>query len=354
MERIGRRDFIHQMSATLAVVAATYRSIGVPPSASGVAPVVVGEMTWTGDQFMTSGELQVLRKYALAAARDGAGDEAIDHLLTVASLVDAPAPIYRETLAALRPVCVATGRPRAATTIDWYLGRKAMPDDAYDAACSRLARGEELAAAIGFDRIGFPAHAAHALERAGRTNDARQHYAIVATRASSVARALAVFGAARLSAPGAARDRAIAAAITHARRSIDSTTPRAREIVDSLERGDCAIPRWDPPVATPAADRFRFVAAPPWIEPMIDEEAGDIAQLCAPLLLARARLEQRVSPSAADFALRRAMVTRLLALELATATGDRCALLATSLHLRLSQLGDERFTNARAAVPVAA
>jgi len=336
------------MSATLAVVAATYRSVGLAQAGSASLSPSSAEMTWMGGSFEATGELQVLRKFALAAARCGASDEAFDHVLTAASLVDAPVHLYRETLAALRPVCVATGRHRAATTIDWYLQHPTLPADATDAAFARAAHGEAVAAVIGFERLGLLAHAAHALERAACQGRARDLYRFLVGHTAGLPRALAALGAARLSLPSEARERALEVAIAHARRSIAPSAARGRDVIEALDRRDFVATDWEPRTATPGADRFRFVAAPPWIEPMLDAEARDLAQLCAPLLLARKRYEERVSPSAADFALRRVMITRMLALEVATASNERREPLLISLRLRVEQLGDERFCHALA------
>ncbi len=340
------------MSATLGLVAVTYRGFGLATAPVGSATHVTG-MTWLGEAFATGGELAVLRKYGLAALHDGAMDAAFDWTLTAASLVDAPAGAYREALGALRVVCSRTGRDRAGTTIDWYLGDHTEPRDPFDAAWTRLAAGEAIAAALVFDRAGLPGHAALACERAGAQGRARDHYKVVANARSGLSRALAVLGVARLSASSPARDRALAVAIAHAKATLGSGTPYGRDISDALDQPFLAEADWVPSM-DPKADRFRFAAAPPWIAPMLDEEVGaDIPRVAASVLLNRAALERRVTPAGADFALRRWMLARLLALETQTASGERRVHLESSLALRLQQVGDAR-VDARAAARLAA
>lgn len=336
------------MSATLGLVAVTYRGFGLATAPVAAATHVTG-MTWLGEAFASGGELAVLRKYGLAALDEGAVDAAFDWTLAAASLVDAPIGAYREALSALRVVCSRTGRDRAGTTIDWYLGDHPEPRDPFDAAWTRLSGGDANTAALVFDRAGLPAHAALACERAGAHRRARDHYKRVASASSGLSRALAVLGVARLSASSAARDRAMTVAIAHAKATLGADTPHSRDIADALDRQSWTEGEWEPST-NPAADRFRFAIAPPWIAPMLDEEAGaDIPRVAASLLLSRPALERRVTPAGADFALRRWMLTRLLALETQTASGERRAHLEGSLALRLQQVGDARVDGRTAA-----
>jgi hypothetical protein len=347
-----RRDFIHQMSATLAVVSATYRSV----SLGGLVPAAAisgAEMTWLGSAFELAGELAVLRKYAFAALHDGDSNTAFDWLLAAVSLVDAPISQYRDALHALRAVCTRSGRARAETTIDWYLDRPTDPSDAFDSASTRLARGDALTAGILFERAGLSAHAGYACEVGGAAAVARAHYGVVARTGTTLARGLAVVAAARLSAPSPARDRAVSVAVAHTRSCI-SPTAYGREILRSLDEHAFSSESYVLAV-DPRAERFRFVTAPPWVQPMLDAElAGDIPRTCASMLLNRARLEARVSPPAADFALRRWMLTRLTALEAASATGERQNRLREALTLRLSQVDDDRLLGVAADCAAAA
>lgn len=347
-----RRDFIHQMSATLAVVSATYRGMSFAGTAQA-APTTASEMTWLGSSFEVGGELAVLRKYAFAALRDGNANTAFDWLLAAVSLVDAPIAQYRDTLHALRTVCARSGRARSETTIDWYLGRPTDPLDSFDNASARLARGDALTAAVLFERAGLPAHAAHACEIGGAASLARTHYGIVARSGTTLARGLAVLGAARLSPPSPARDRAISLAIAHTRSSTDGAA-YGGELLRALDQRGFFDESYTLAV-DPRAERFRFVTAPPWIQPMLDAElAKDIPRTCASMLLHRAALEARVSESAADFALRRWMLTRLTALEAASASGERRDRLNEALALRLTQIDDDRLLGVAADCAAAA
>ena len=353
MAGVTRRDFIHRMSSTLAVVATTIRSVGVTAASGLTVPEMAG-MSWMHDAFAENGEFHILRELGLSALAEGRGDDAFDYLLSAASLVDAEDRQYRIGLDAFRAVCIATGRERAVTTLDWYTGATTLPRDVFDAGCARVARGEFVAAAITFDRTSLTAHAAAALERGGMRVAAREHYSRLAAERAGLPRALAVLRAAVLSTDGPARDRAVRAATEAAHAALsDLVRERVRwdvatasELRDALDQRMFFETQWVPSSRSANADRFRFTVAPPWIEPMLDDDTrNDVPALCGGLLLSRPACERRVSARAADFFLRRVLVTRLLALETPddADTRERAQLLRTSLSLRLQQLGDRRF-----------
>jgi hypothetical protein len=332
------------MSATLGVVAATYRATTLS-YASALEPTAVdaAAMTWRGTAFAPNGELYVLRRYGLAAFECGENEAAIDYFLTAASLVDAPTDQYRLALRALRAVCADTGRPRAVLLIDRYFE---MP---LDDALARSVRGDP-AAAILFEREQRFGHAAWSLERAGLTSTARARYLAIAASAApgSLTRGLAALAASRSSAPGAARDRARNAALAATRSALPIASRWDREatseFLSAIELGE-----WSP-TGNSTADRFRYITAPPWVEPMLDEElAYDTASMCDALLSCRARFTERVSEAASEFALRRVLVAGLLDVEVKMAVGERRRLLGESLALRLQQLGDRRFLPAAVA-----
>ncbi len=83
---IGRRDFIHRMSATLGAIATTYRTVDLLDEAHAhhvarARAATDGKMTWLADVFPDNGELQQARRLGLELFENGDATTGYDVLL---------------------------------------------------------------------------------------------------------------------------------------------------------------------------------------------------------------------------------------------------------------------------------
>jgi hypothetical protein len=315
--RLSRRDFIHRMSLTLGLTVAT----AATEPLRFIAPQTPEVMTWSGDTFPRFGEIPALRKLATELLARGLEVEAHDLLVRAAGLLDADDAAYRDALDALGRVCTRTGRERAATSVAWYLESTASPRDPRDGARVCAALGDGTRAADLWDRVGFRAHAALASGARLRL------FELAAPSEPTLRRALAI----------------------HALGTSDSIVERVENALVGAELADAPftarlVSTTRRQLRTPTFARFSDM--PLSLAVLLDTDHGhDPAEICAPILIAPSALRTRMSPSAARFIRRRALVVRLLALDLehpARTPQQRAAIRAT-YALRLGQLGDERF-----------
>jgi hypothetical protein len=338
------------MSTTLGLVVLTYRRAELIERAADrvLASVHVGarRMSWHGDSFEAGGELSSIGKLGWDFFERGRDEAAFDLFLRGVAAVDAPEPVYRSLLESLVEVCGATRRPRAEATIRWYLRSLPKPPirDARDRGRSDAIRGDAKAASRRFAEANFHAHAAIACESLAERDEARAHWTSVAARfcvagegdvastSCEVQRALAQHHAARNDSFGRARDRAIGASLD----AIDRAAARFEALDAPTHASSARDVRDELASPAPSEDRTRL--------PMLDgDHAHDAAEICASLLHDLS-LERRLSPRGVAFVRRRALLARLLALEVERPSRSEATRvdLRVALAFRLGQVGDPR------------